>query len=405
MNTYLVGGAVRDRLLGRQVTERDWLVTCTTGEALTGLGFKPVGRDFRVFLHPRTKEEYALPRGEGKNCEERELVEQDLRLRDLTVNALAIAANGEIIDPLSGLKDLEARVLRHTPGFRQDPLRILRLARLAARLADNGFCVAPETAALVQEMVADGALADSPPERVWGEIEKALRESRPRLFFEQLRTFRALKTVLPELDCLFGVPQPEKHHPEIDTGVHSMLSLERACELSTDPQVRLAALLHDVGKGTTPSDEWPRHIGHEMRGARLVEALCRRLRIPNRHLELAVSMARFHTDCHRAWEFNPPTLLKKLKQMDAFRRPERLQLLLLACAADLRGRPGYEQQPYPQANYFRQVLKAAGQVDGATVARPEVDGKQAGIRIDQARIQRIGEVRREWVSVTAAKPD
>lgn len=396
MNTYLVGGAVRDSLLGQPATERDWLVTGITGDALAELGFKPVGKDFRVFLHPTTKEEYALPRGETKVGDTRDIVEQDLRLRDLTVNAIAIAADGEIIDPLSGRRDIEARVLRHTPGFSQDPVRILRLARLAARLADRGFRIAPETVALVREMTANQALAGFRPERVWSEIEKALGEARPWLFFDELRTLGALKEILPELDRLFGVPQPEEHHPEIDTGVHTLLSLERACELSGDPHVRLAALLHDVGKGTTPRDQWPRHIGHERRGARMVEALCRRLRAPNRCLELAVSTARFHTDCHRAWQLKSATLLKKLKQLDALRRPERMKLLLLACAADLRGRPGYEQALYPQADFFQRVLQSARQVNGSMVARQDEDGIEIGKRIDRARIQRIEEIRREW---------
>ena len=398
MNTYLVGGAVRDRLLGKPVSERDWLITGSSGDELIGLGFKPVGRDFRVFLHPKTKEEYALPRGAGGVGDERESVEQDLRLRDLTVNAIAIAADGEIIDPLSGRQDIEARILRHTPGFSQDPMRILRLARLAARLADSGFTIAPETTALARQMVVNQALAEYSPERVWREIEKALGESRPTVFFELLRSLDALKPLLPELDRLFGVPQPEKHHPEIDTGVHSLLSLERACELSEDPRVRLAALLHDVGKGTTPKEEWPRHIGHENRGAHIVEALCRRLQVPGRYRELAVSTARFHTDCHRAWELKPATLLKKLKQLDALRRPERMELLLFACASDLRGRPGYEQHPYPQAVFFQRVLHAANRVNGSAMVQPNEDGRQTGKRIDQARIQLIGEVRQQWES-------
>jgi len=396
MNTYLVGGAVRDRLLKRPVSERDWLVTGISCDALIKLGYKPVGRDFQVFLHPETKEEYALPRGEQASHNEREQVEQDLRLRDLTVNAIAIAADGEIIDPLSGLQDIEARLLRHTAGFSQDPVRILRLARLAARLADAGFRIAPETQLLVRAMVANQALAAAHPERVWSEIEKALRAPRPWLFFDALRALHALKPLLPELDALFGVPQPKLHHPEIDTGVHSLLSLERACELSVDPQVRLAALLHDVGKGSTPREQWPRHIGHEKRGARMVETLCRRLRMPNQYRELAVSTARFHTDCHRALELKPETLLKKLKQLDALRRPERLEQLLLACTGDLRGRPGHEQQPYPQADLLRRALQVASQVDGNSVARPEENGKQTGVRIDRARILRIAEVKRNW---------
>ena len=399
MNTYLVGGAVRDRMLGQPSTERDWLVTGITGDALVGLGFKPVGRDFRVFLHPQTKEEYALPRGAGIDGNERALVEQDLRLRDLTINAIAIAADGEIIDPLFGLQDIEARMLRHTPGFGQDPIRILRLARLAARLADSGFRIAPETLALSRQMAADQALADFRPERVWREIDNALGEPRPWLFFEQLRNLEALNAVLPELDRLFGVPQPEKYHPEIDTGVHSLLSLERACELSSDPRVRLAALLHDVGKGTTPREQWPRHIGHEIRGARLIDALGRRLRMPKRYLELAVFTARFHTDFHRAWELKSATLLKKLTSLDALRRPERMELVLLACEADLTGRPGYEQAPYPQAEFFRRVLHAICEVRGEDETRPDEDGEQTGQRIARARIKQIDAVRRQWTSV------
>ena len=396
MNRYLVGGAVRDRLLGKPVREHDWLVTGITGKALMQLGFKPVGRDFGIFLHPSTKEQYALPRGEGVTATERELVERDLRLRDLTVNAIAIAENGELIDPLSGQRDIEAKVLRHAPGFSQDPVRILRLARLTARLADTGFHIAPETILLAQQMASDGALTAAAPERLWGEIAKALSEPHPWIFFETLRCLGALRVVLPEVDRLFGVPQPVQHHPEIDTGVHSLLTLERACELSTDPRIRLAALLHDLGKGSTPQKHWPRHIGHEQRGAHLAETLCRRLRAPRQYRELAVATALLHTDVHRAFLLKPETLLKKLKQLDAFRRPERIESLLLACAADIRGRPGHETENYPQAEYLQRVRLAACQVDGKAVAQIEKVGSAVGKRVDDVRIRQISEVKRAW---------
>jgi len=401
MNTYLVGGAVRDELLELPITERDWLVTGIEAETLIGLGFKPVGKSFKVFLHPITKEEYALPRGGSlKDAGELASVERDLSLRDLTINALAKAADGRIIDPLGGIEDLRAGVLRHAPGFSQDPIRILRLARLAARFADREFRIATETTALVRRMLDKGALTAYQPKRVWSEIEKALTETRPWLFFRYLRELGALKPLLPEVDRLFGVPQSEQHLPEIDTGVHSLLSLQRSCELSEDPRVRWAALLHDLGKGTTPREEWPKHIGHESRGALLAETLCRRLGAPNSYRELAVATARLHTDCHRVLKLQPETVLQKLKQLDAFRRPERLELIQIACMANLRGRPGHENDPYPQADFLLKALHAAASVDAAKLARPGEDCKDTVQRIDQARIGKIEEVKRLYHSTS-----
>ncbi len=397
MRRYLVGGAVRDRLLGIPPRERDWLVTGADPETLTALGYRPVGRDFTVFLHPRSGEEYALPRADaGREADERTLVEQDLRHRDLTINALALAEDGTLIDPLGGRADLEARLLRHTPAFADDPVRVLRLARLAARYHDLGFRLAPETRALAREMATDGALDALVPGRVWQEAERALTGPRPRIFFETLRDCAALAPLLPELERLFGVPQPERWHPEIDTGEHALLSLERACELSPAGEVRLAALLHDLGKGLTPRAQWPHHRGHEGRGARLAAALCRRLRAPNRYAELAVAVARFHTDCHRVAELRPATVLKRLQALDALRRPQRLEPFLLACRADLLGRPGWETRPYPQADWFRQARDAALAVDTAAIARATTDPGRIPARIRQAREQAIALVRQEW---------
>ena len=396
MKRYLVGGAVRDRLLGRPPRERDWLVTGIDAAGLIARGFRPVGRDFTVFLHPETGEEYALPRVPAGNHDETSRVEQDLRRRDLTINAMALAEDGRLIDPLGGRADLEARRLRHTPAFADDPVRVLRLARLAARYHDLGFRVVQETRSLVRRMAADGRLSGLVPERVWQELERALAGDHPRVFFDTLRAGGALAPLLPELERLFGVPQPRRWHPEIDTGEHSLLSLERACELSPDPAVRFAALLHDLGKGVTPPGLWPHHQGHEGRGAGLVRALCWRLRIPRRFSGLAVAVARYHTDCHRVRELRPATLLHRLQSLDALRRPQRLEPFLLACRADLLGRPGWEGRPYPQADWWRQARDAALAVDAGRIARATADPRRIAEHIRQARVQAIARVRAGW---------
>ncbi|MBI5331555.1 MAG: multifunctional CCA addition/repair protein [Betaproteobacteria bacterium] len=378
MRTYLVGGAVRDRLLGLPVQDRDYVVTGATPEDMTALGFTPVGKDFPVFLHPRTHAEHALARTERKSgrgykgftvhAAPEVTLEEDLRRRDLTVNAMAEAADGTLIDPYGGQRDLAARVLRHvSEAFAEDPVRILRVARFAARFAD--FSIAPETMALMRAMVADGEADALAPERVWQEIARGLIETHPARMFQVLRECGALTRLIPELERLFGVPQPPQHHPEIDTGVHTLMVLEQAARLGGSLAMRWAALLHDLGKGTTPADLLPRHHGHEGRGVELAKALSERLRAPAECRDLAVLVARDHGNVHRALELRPSTVVELLERTDAFRRPERFEEFLLACEADARGRLGWEERPYPQADHLRAAHAAARGVDAGAVAR------------------------------------
>ncbi|HEX6243062.1 MAG TPA: multifunctional CCA addition/repair protein, partial [Polyangiales bacterium] len=363
MHVYLVGGAVRDRLLGRAVKERDWVVVGATPDELERQGFIPVGRDFPVFLHPRTKEEHALARLERKvapgyrgfstEFSPSVTLEDDLRRRDLTINAMAEDAAGQVIDPHGGQRDLAARQLRHvSEAFAEDPVRILRVARFAARYASLGFTVAEETLALMRRMVDDGEANALVAERVWAETEKALGESSPDVFISVLRACGALKVVYPEIDALFGVPQPEKWHPEIDTGVHQLMALREAVKLGGGLAVRFAVLMHDLGKGATPAEILPAHHGHEDAGVALVEQLCARLRVPNHLRELAVITARYHTHVHRALELRADTVLRTLEACDALRRPERFADFLMACEADARGRLGLERRDYPQREFF-----------------------------------------------------
>ncbi len=373
MEVYLVGGAVRDALLGLPVKERDWVVVGGTRDELLRLNYREVGRDFPVFLHPNTHEEHALARRERKVSRgyrgfEVEFgpevtLEEDLARRDLTINAMAQSADGSLIDPYGGQLDLKARLLRHvSPAFIEDPVRILRSARFAARFAPLGFSIAPETKALMRAVVERGEADALVPERVWQETEKALRESKASVFFEVLRECGALRVVYPEIDALFGVPQPAQWHPEIDTGVHTMMVLEQAALLSTDPKVRFAALVHDLGKATTPPQEWPGHKGHEERSVALIEALSERLRLPSEYRELGLIVARYHGNVHRAFELRPNTILQILEKTDAFRRPERFAQALLACEADSRGRLGLETTPYPQREYLQAARDAAAAI-------------------------------------------
>ncbi|MDX1250863.1 MAG: multifunctional CCA addition/repair protein [Gammaproteobacteria bacterium] len=402
MEIYQVGGSVRDKRLGLPVQDRDWVVIGATPQQMLDLGYRQVGKDFPVFLHPESREEYALARTERKTgpgykgfavhaAPDVTLID-DLRRRDLTINAMAETPDGELIDPFGGAEDLRQRLLRHvSPAFAEDPVRILRVARFAARFAGMGFRVAGETNALMRRMVESGEVDALVPERVWTELERALGESRPARFFEVLRDCGALARLFPEIDRLFGVPQPIEHHPEIDTGVHVMMVLDQAVRLSSDPCVRFAALMHDLGKGTTPAEEWPRHLGHEERGVTLVLNLCRRLRAPADYRDLAVLAARYHTHCHRADELRPSTLLDTLQALDAFRRPQRFEGFLLACEADSRGRPGYEERPYPQADLFRAALRAAQAVE----VKPLVEKGYTGDKLaEQLRYQRIAAVAR-----------
>jgi len=399
MEIYLVGGAVRDRLLGRAVQDRDYVVVGATPAEMTDRGFRMVGSDFPVFLHPETKEEYALARTERKSgigykgftvyAGPEVTLEEDLRRRDLTINAMAEDGDGQLIDPFGGATDLKQGILRHvSPAFVEDPLRVLRVARFAARF---GFAVAHETLALMKDIVTAGEIEALVPERVWTEIERALAEPAPDRFIEVLRECGALARLLPELDALFGVPQRPEYHPEIDTGVHVLLVLRQSARLSGDARVRFAALMHDIGKGTTPPGEWPRHVGHESRGADMLAALATRLRVPNEFRELAVLVARYHQNCHRAGELRASTMLDTLQAIDAFRRPERVEWFLLACEADFRGRPGYEERPYPQAAQFRRAFQAAVDVDTSRAIAGR-SGPAAGEAIRQARIDAIQSV-------------
>ncbi len=399
MKTYLVGGAVRDRLLGLPVQERDWVVTGATPAELAALGYKPVGKDFPVFLHPETGEEHALARTErktGKGYHGFEFfaapevtLEQDLQRRDLTLNAIA-EADGKLVDPYGGERDLRARLLRHvSPAFVEDPVPVLRVARFAARFAPLGFTVAPETLALMGDMAENGEVDALVPERVWQETLKALKASKPSVYFEVLRACGALKRVFPELDRLWGVPQPAKWHPEIDTGLHVMMVLDQAARLSSEPTVRYAALTHDLGKGTTPKDILPHHYGHEERSVKLVEALCERLKTPKEFRELAVLVARQHGLVHKAEEIRADTLLRLLESVDAFRRPERFELFLTACEADHRGRTGLEDTPFPQADYLRRAFAAARRVDTASLDTAKLKGAEIGERLKQKRLEAV----------------
>ena len=404
MQVYLVGGAVRDELLGLPVSERDWCVVGATPGELEAEGYKRVGRDFPVFLHPDTGEEYALARTERKTAagyhgfafdtSEQVTIEDDLGRRDLTINAMAKDPDGRLVDPFGGARDLEARVLRHvSDAFAEDPVRILRAARFAARFHRLGFRIAPETLALMRSMVAAGEVDALVPDRVWKETETALRGERSRVFFETLRECDALRIVYPELDTLFGVPQPERWHPEIDTGVHVMMVLDQAEKLSDDLEVRFAALVHDLGKGETDPDKLPSHPGHEQRGVVLIRRLSKRLPVPRDCRELAIVVAEYHTHCHRAFELRVSTILKVLEGADAFRRPGRFEQFLITCEADARGRKGLEDRNYRQAELFRGALAAAMAVDTADIAaRHEPERIPEAIR--RARLSALREFRR-----------
>jgi len=401
MDIYLVGGAVRDRLLGRPHVERDFVVVGATPDELLARGYRPVGKDFPVFLHPDTGEQYALARTERKTgpgyygfatrFSPDVTLEQDLARRDLTINAMAQDSSGGIIDPFGGRRDLEARVLRHvSPAFVEDPLRVLRVARFAARFAALGFTVAPETLELMRAIVASGEMAALVPERVWVETERALAETSPVTYLAVLRACGALAAVFPEVDALFGVPQPEQWHPEIDTGEHTLQVLDVAAELSPDTTVRFAALVHDVGKGITPRDQWPRHIGHEQAGARLIERMAERLRVPNEHRELAVMVARHHARAHRVAEQRPGTILDLLELTDAFRRAGRFERFLLACEADARGRgPALRARPYAQAAQLRAARTAAASVRLPPEVLERDKGPVIAERLRAARIEAI----------------
>jgi tRNA nucleotidyltransferase (CCA-adding enzyme) len=400
LSVYEVGGAVRDRLLGLPVTERDWVVVGATAEMMVARGFKPVGRDFPVFLHPDTGEEYALARTERKTgpgyhgfsvCADPSVtLEEDLSRRDLTINAIAARPDGTLIDPYNGQADIAARRLRHvTEAFREDPVRILRLARFAARFADLGFAVDEQTHALCRDMVDAGEVANLVAERVWQETQKALTSDSPAVFIRVLRDCGALAVLYPEVDCLFGIPQPPRHHPEIDSGEHVLLAMDQAVGLECNLAERFAVLVHDLGKGLTPAAELPRHRGHEEAGVPLVEALCERLRVSSECRDLARAVTRYHLQCHRIRELRASSILALLEGLDAFRRPARLESFLKACEADYRGRLGLADRPYPQAAFLRDCLQRCRTLSADAFIERGLTGPAIGEAIHNARIAAI----------------
>lgn len=400
LTCYLVGGAVRDQLLGLPVSDRDWVVVGSSPKHMQELGYRAVGKDFPVFLHPETNEEYALARTEKKiaagyhgfkfNADPDISLQQDLERRDLTVNAIAQTPSGELIDPYGGIKDLASRKLRHvSDAFVEDPLRVLRVARFAAQLWHLGFRVAPETLDLIYQIGQSGELESLTPERIFAELRKALQSQAPRRFFETLRESAVLTNLFPEIDALFGIPQPAKYHPEIDTGLHTMMVLDQTSRRSEDASVRFASVCHDLGKAETPPDILPRHYGHEKRGAKISEKLCRRLRVPSHYKDLSVLTAKLHTHSHNAFALRPRKLLTLLKLLDALRRPERFNQFLLICEADARGRSGFENRDYPQANYLRAARAELLKIDYAAIAREVADKQAIAATIETEQLHRL----------------
>lgn len=397
-NRFLVGGAVRDQLLGLTPEEQDWVVVGITGEEMGAAGFQQVGRDFPVFLHPESRDEHALARTERKSApgyrgftvhaDPDVTLEEDLQRRDLTINAMALDTDGNLIDPFNGEEDLQQGILRHvSDAFIEDPVRILRIARFAARFGQWGFRVAHPTHRLMLGMVKGGEVDALTPERVWQETLKALQTDHPARYFEVLRNCGALQRVFPELEQLFGVPQPAHHHPEIDSGIHTLMVLQQATRLSSKPTIRFAALLHDLGKGATPESEWPRHHGHEQRGIQLVRALCERLRVPNEFRNLALAVTQYHGHYHRAEEMRPETIIRMFEGLDAFRRPERFQDFLVACEADQRGRTGFEEERFTQGETLRAAYQAAQQVKTDAIIADGFEGAAIRNELHNRRAQ------------------
>ncbi len=407
-STYLVGGAVRDQLLGHPFSDYDWVVVGATPEAMLEAGFRPVGQDFPVFLHPKTGEEYALARTERKSGQgyggftfhtsPDVTLEQDLIRRDLTVNAMAMDADCKLIDPYGGQRDLAARLLRHvSPAFVEDPMRVLRVARYAARYHRMGFKVAPETMQLMRELAESGELQALTAERSWKEISRALMEPNPEIFIRVLRDCGALAELMPEVDRLFGVPQPKAHHPEVDTGEHLLLVLQAAARMQLSLAARWACLLHDLGKGLTDPAHWPKHHGHETKGLAAVKAANQRCKAPRDCQELALLTCEYHTHCHRALELKPGTLLKLFKAFDIYRRPERFEQFLGACEADARGRTGLENEPYPQAAYLRAAAAAARSVSVESLLAQGLEGAELGKGLEREREKAIAGFKAEYI--------
>ncbi|WP_180106415.1 MULTISPECIES: multifunctional CCA addition/repair protein [unclassified Acinetobacter] len=405
MQVYLVGGAVRDHLLGHPYHEKDYVVVGATPEQLLAQGYQPVGKDFPVFLHPETKDEYALARTERKSghgyhgfefyTDVNVTLEQDLIRRDLTINAIAMDDAGNVYDPYGGQRDLEQRVLRHVSNaFVEDPLRVLRIARFAARYKALGFKVADETLELMQELTQSGELEALTPERVWKETSRALMEDHADEYFEVLRACGALKVLFPEIDALYGIPQRPEYHPEIDCGIHTMMSLQQACRANYSLDVRFAVLVHDLGKALTPVDELPRHIMHEERGVKPVTEICDRMRVPTNTKQLAISVCKEHLKCHQALSLKPGTLWRLLQRMDVLRRPERVEAFVQACECDSRGRLGLEDRAYPQAQYVLDAMQVVRNIKASDLPS-DVKGPDIGEMLIQKRIEAIGQFKHE----------
>ena len=403
MKIYRVGGCVRDRLLGLPVNDIDWVVTGATTDEMLASGYKSIGRDFPVFLHPETQQEYALARSERKtgpgyrgfeiDADPTTTIEQDLLRRDLTINAIAEDEQGTLVDPYGGQRDIEARLLRHvSEAFVEDPVRVLRVARFAARLHRMGFTLAPETRDLIRQMGESGELDALVAERVWQELSRALDEPDPAIFFETLRECGVLVHLFPEIEALYGVPQTARYHPEVDTGVHLMMALQKSAELGFDNETRFAVLMHDLGKATTPVTTLPGHHGHEQRGKQLVKTFCRKWKVPKAYTELALITTEFHTHVHRAFELKPSTLLKLFTRADSLRKPQRFQKMLDACLADLRGRKNFENSAYPQAAYLARLSASLRNLDLSQLQSRGLEGKALGEAI---RKQRLALLKRE----------
>ena len=415
LECYLVGGAVRDQLLGDASTDLDWVVVGASEDTMLKLGFSPVGRDFPVYLHPTTHQEYALARRERKTgpgyrgfettASPDVTLEDDLSRRDITINAMARSRQGKLIDPWGGATDLAAGVIRHvSPAFTEDPLRVLRVARFTARYHDRGFGVATETLTLMESMVTDGELGTLPPERIWQELSGALSAAQPAEFFRTLRRCGALGVIFPELDALFGVPQPQAHHPEGDAGIHTLLVLEQAAKLSPDSKIRFAALVHDLGKGATPPQHWPKHIGHEKRGLKLVGEMCDRLRVPAEYRRLALLVTEFHLLMHRLETLRPQTVLKLLNRLDAFRNPDRVGAFVLACEADAQGRGTGLAADYPSTKLLQAYLEAVTALSFSDLEATTTDGRARGREVRKRRLAALGSVQMAWRDSATSNP-
>lgn len=408
MQFYLVGGAVRDQLLGLEIKDRDWVVVGATADQMNNKGYRPVGKDFPVFLHPVTKEEYALARTErksGKGYKGFQIhasadvtLEDDLLRRDLTINAIAMDSEGNLVDPYNGKADILAKIMRHvSPAFAEDPLRVLRVARFAARFDHLGFQIAPETLDLMKDIVSQGEMEHLVAERVWQETWRALGEKDPGVYFETLRSCGALKVLFPEIDALFGVPQTMKWHPEIDTGIHTFQALQQICLTSKDPGLRFAVLCHDLGKATTRSDILPKHHGHEDRGVRIISRLSNRLKVPKQVQKLAELVAGYHTHCHTVSALKPGTILKVLNALSAFRSPELLDAFILCCQADFNGRSGWQNLDYPQGTWLKQAYESALEITSAQFIEMGAVGKEISEKLEQARSMAIKEEKSSWL--------